>query len=209
MHTDLHGWDFCFFLRVLCGSFEEEGGEFEEGVPVAGGAAEGEVFFDEGVGKFGGADAVGVGDVEFAVVGGEAFGAFDGLLEGVDVFGWDFGFEEHDEEVAGVGMGFGREGVAGEDGAEFGGGAEEVVGGDFVVGFGLLLEEEFEGGEVLGRGGVEEEVAALEEGGGVGEMEFGEKFFEVGHRKHVFAADVDAAEEGEVGGHKGSWFGEE
>ncbi len=103
------------------------------------------MFFDGCVGEFGGADAGGVGDVEFAVEGGDFFGALDRLLERADTLRSRFGFQEHDDEMAWIILSFGGEGVTGEEGAEFGGGAEEVVGGDFVVLFGGFLSEEFEG----------------------------------------------------------------
>src|SRR5207249_6827499 len=48
---------------------------------------------------------------------------------------------------------------------------------------------------------VEEEIPALEQRPDVGETESREEIAQVGHRDLLVAADIDAAEEGDIGGH--------
>lgn len=147
--------------------------EFGDGAPVAHGAALG-----RGGGEFATADAVGEIEIEVQAVGGDG-------VRGVghrQRQGWRL--EEEDD----VGV-LGRVGVSGDNGVEFGGGAEE----------GREGELSGEGGGDVGFGG-EDDVAGLDVGldvaaaGGFAEAD------ELLHREAGAAADVDSAQESEVGG---------
>ena len=128
-----------------------EGGEFFQGVEVAGGAVGG-----GGDDEFGLALAFGVVDVDFAEAGGWTFSMV--RLRRVEWRSAGGAWSRKKMRVW-LGAALGK-GLGGDDGVEFGGGAEEDGGGVFGVGLeGEGLEFEFD--LRFGFVGGEEDVAAL------------------------------------------------
>lgn len=156
-------------------------------------------FSDEDVGQARSADAIRIGDVKLAAIGADNLPAFDGGAERCDSIRGGRGFQKDHDEMARIGARLAGEGVAVEDGGEFGGGAEEKGRLDWKVpgSFG------FEGG--FGRFiALEKDVAALEQGADTGEAQVSEHRAQARHWNHRLAAEIDRPKKRDVDRHKGA-----
>ena len=109
--------------------------------------------------------------------------------------------EARDEEVAGILLRLGGERIRRDDGPPLVRGAHVELDGEAEALGQRRFEQALQRRRVLGRS-AEHHVAALQEGGDVAEPELRESGPQVGHRDHLVAADVDAAQEADVGGHR-------
>lgn len=177
-----------------------DGEKFGDGIPVASGDGDFHAAVDGGPGQIGLANAVRKIDVEFARsevhffragVNGAKFGAS---------FGSGIASQETDEEFARMNVAALGERVSSDDVAELGGCAVNDAGAEAEFAFNGFLDAFGKSREVA-LASAENDVAAIDVGLATGEFERFVKSTQRVHFDLIATGDVDAAQQGDDGGH--------